>query len=185
MLVHGQFPVTLPKLGIALIFAQKRELFIPNVGIRVFLPGDTDEKASIEAEAAPDVAMPTLEGDDPMISIVAQFVMSPLVISQPGLIKVQTQDSVRDFEGRIEEAAGLARAIDLTVIESIVAPVSQIRPATYLGKGSGQAGDRERLHQRAPTGSNIPIRRTTRRRDKKNGGRPRSKSTRHLPKSRS
>jgi len=30
---------------------------------------------------------------------------------------------------------GLARAIDLTIAEALVAPVSQIRPATYLGKG--------------------------------------------------
>ena len=30
---------------------------------------------------------------------------------------------------------GLARAIDLTIAEAIIAPVGQIRPATYLGKG--------------------------------------------------
>src|SRR5262245_37692923 len=52
-----------------------------------------------------------------------------------GEAEAQTEASVRDFEGRIEEAAGLARAIDLTVIDSVIAPVSQIRPATYLGKG--------------------------------------------------
>ncbi|WP_027578349.1 GTPase HflX [Bradyrhizobium sp. Ai1a-2] len=49
--------------------------------------------------------------------------------------EAEAQMDVRDFEGRIEEAAGLARAIDLTVIDSVIAPVSQIRPATYLGKG--------------------------------------------------
>ena len=42
---------------------------------------------------------------------------------------------MRDFEARIDEAAGLARAIDLTVTEAILAPIAQIRPATYLGKG--------------------------------------------------
>jgi len=42
---------------------------------------------------------------------------------------------VRDPEARLEEAAGLARAIDLTVAEAILAPLSEIRPATYLGKG--------------------------------------------------
>src|SRR3978361_1299023 len=47
----------------------------------------------------------------------------------------QTNDGVRDSEARIEEAAGLARAIDLTVVEALVTPLSQIRPATYLGKG--------------------------------------------------
>ena len=41
---------------------------------------------------------------------------------------------VRDPEARLDEAAGLARAIDLDVAEAIIAPVTQIRPATYLGR---------------------------------------------------
>ena len=36
---------------------------------------------------------------------------------------------------RLEEAVGLARAIDLDVVFSGVAPVGEIRPATYLGRG--------------------------------------------------
>src|SRR5438874_4146678 len=40
-----------------------------------------------------------------------------------------------DSEARLEEATGLARAIDLTVADTLIAPISQIRPATYLGKG--------------------------------------------------
>jgi len=43
--------------------------------------------------------------------------------------------AVRGSEARLEEAVGLARAIDLTVADALVAPVSQIRPATYIGKG--------------------------------------------------
>jgi len=43
--------------------------------------------------------------------------------------------AVRDAEARLEEAVGLARAIDLFVADSLIAVVSQIRPATYLGKG--------------------------------------------------
>src|SRR6516162_6140172 len=42
---------------------------------------------------------------------------------------------LRDAEARLEEAAGLARAIDLVIADALVAPISQIRPATYLGKG--------------------------------------------------
>lgn len=44
-------------------------------------------------------------------------------------------NGVRNPEARLEEAAGLARAIDLTVAQAVVAPLSEIRPATYLGKG--------------------------------------------------
>ena len=43
--------------------------------------------------------------------------------------------AIRDSEARLEEAVGLARAIDLTMADALIAPVSQIRPATYLGKG--------------------------------------------------
>jgi len=43
--------------------------------------------------------------------------------------------AARGSEARLEEAVGLARAIDLTVADALVAPVSQIRPATYIGKG--------------------------------------------------
>ena len=43
--------------------------------------------------------------------------------------------SPRDAQARIEEAEGLARAIDLDVTGAIVAPLSQIRPASYLGAG--------------------------------------------------
>jgi GTPase len=43
--------------------------------------------------------------------------------------------AVRDAEARLEEARGLAQAIDLSVVDALIAPVGQIRPATYLGKG--------------------------------------------------
>jgi GTP-binding protein HflX len=36
---------------------------------------------------------------------------------------------------RLDEAAGLARAIDLDVVETGIVMLSQIRPASYLGKG--------------------------------------------------
>jgi GTP-binding protein HflX len=41
----------------------------------------------------------------------------------------------RPPEARLEEADGLARAIDLDVVESGIVPISQIRPATYMGSG--------------------------------------------------
>src|SRR5712664_3862320 len=43
--------------------------------------------------------------------------------------------AIRGSEARLEQAVGLARAIDLTIADALIAPVSQIRPATYLGKG--------------------------------------------------
>src|ERR1700680_3295437 len=53
-----------------------------------------------------------------------------------GDLEAQTEHhGLRNSEARLEEAVGLARAIDLTIADALIAPVSQIRPATYLGKG--------------------------------------------------
>ncbi len=43
--------------------------------------------------------------------------------------------ALRGFEARLDEAKGLAAAIELTVADALIAPIAQIRPATYLGKG--------------------------------------------------
>jgi GTPase len=42
---------------------------------------------------------------------------------------------MRSIAARIDEATGLASAIDLTIVDSIVAPTDMPRPATYLGSG--------------------------------------------------
>jgi GTP-binding protein HflX len=47
----------------------------------------------------------------------------------------RNEHALRDVEARLDEATGLARAIDLDVADALVAPIAQIRPATYLGKG--------------------------------------------------
>jgi len=47
----------------------------------------------------------------------------------------RAQLQMRTPQARLEEAAGLARAIDLTVVEQGLVTLSGIRPATYIGKG--------------------------------------------------
>ncbi len=42
---------------------------------------------------------------------------------------------MRSAEAKLDEAVGLARAIDLDVLESGIVPVGDIRPATYVGSG--------------------------------------------------
>jgi GTPase len=44
-------------------------------------------------------------------------------------------EASRSPAARLEEAVGLTRAIDLDVVEAGLAPLGDIRPATYLGKG--------------------------------------------------
>ena len=42
---------------------------------------------------------------------------------------------IRSPPVRLEEAVGLARAVDLDVVEAGIVPLTAIRPATYIGKG--------------------------------------------------
>ena len=42
---------------------------------------------------------------------------------------------VRAPEAKLDEAVGLARAIDLNVVTSGIVPLGNVRPATFVGKG--------------------------------------------------
>jgi GTP-binding protein HflX len=52
-------------------------------------------------------------------------------------LKSQRDDGLatRDVEARLEEAKGLAHAIDLDVVTALAAPLAEMRPATLIGKG--------------------------------------------------
>jgi GTPase len=45
------------------------------------------------------------------------------------------EEKARPQPERLDEAVGLARAIDLDVVEAGIVPLTTIRPATYIGKG--------------------------------------------------
>jgi GTPase len=64
------------------------------------------------------------------------IVIGPYLRMRRGDPDAQTDcHAIRGSEARLEEAVGLARAIDLSIAQALIAPISQIRPATYLGKG--------------------------------------------------
>jgi GTPase len=64
------------------------------------------------------------------------IVIGPYLRMRRGDADAQTDErALRDFDARLEEAKGLARAIDLEVADAVLAPIAQLRPATYLGKG--------------------------------------------------
>lgn len=62
------------------------------------------------------------------------FVIGPYVQSRAAG-KAWLDANQRSFAARLDEAVGLAAAIDLDVVEAIQALLSALRPATYLGKG--------------------------------------------------
>ena len=45
------------------------------------------------------------------------------------------ESNTRDFEARIEEASGLAAAIDIELVASMIIPIAAPRPATFIGTG--------------------------------------------------
>jgi len=64
------------------------------------------------------------------------MVVGPYLRRRPSRgLSARVTESERSPEARLEEAVGLAGAIDLHVVEQGIAPLGEIRPATYLGKG--------------------------------------------------
>ena len=62
------------------------------------------------------------------------------IVIEPWLKKPPAKGAIRSSherspEARLEEAVGLARAIDLAVVEAGSVKLGEIRPATYIGKG--------------------------------------------------
>lgn len=98
MFVNSDFPVVLPKFALSLFFIQKRTVFDPNIGIRVFLPGDGKENASIEGslkdvltESEFSKLLNQAQGDKEYISLRANLICTPLVIKCEGSIKARVE----------------------------------------------------------------------------------------------
>jgi GTP-binding protein HflX len=72
-----------------------------------------------------------LSPDDPGKTTGRALVIGPYRKPQ----KSGAPGALRSPQARIEEATGLALAIDLDVIETGIVTLSEIRPATYIGKG--------------------------------------------------
>lgn len=63
------------------------------------------------------------------------LVIVPVLKQQGKASATETPQANRSNESRLEEAIGLARAIDLTIVQGLIVPVNQPRPATLLGTG--------------------------------------------------
>jgi GTPase len=53
----------------------------------------------------------------------------------PAAADARAKAALRSPDARLDEAVGLARAIDLNVVSSGIVPLGGIRPATFIGKG--------------------------------------------------
>ncbi|RDJ20394.1 GTPase HflX [Bosea caraganae] len=86
------------------------------------------------ADDAPAAVKPLDEIERDIAANTRAFVIGPYVQARAAG-KVGLDANQRSFAARLDEAVGLAAAIDLDVVEAIQALLSALRPATYLGKG--------------------------------------------------
>ena len=61
--------------------------------------------------------------------------IGPYPRDRRGGVRARSAASDRSAAARLDEAVGLARAIELEVVEAGIAPLSEINPATFIGKG--------------------------------------------------
>jgi GTP-binding protein HflX len=78
-----------------------------------------------------DLLSPTATGGESGRAIVIE----PWLKQSARTVAERAAKSMRTPEARLEEAIGLARAIDLNVVDSGLVTLNDIRPATYVGKG--------------------------------------------------
>nr|CAD6415915.1 GTPase HflX [Rhizobium sp. Q54] len=72
---------------------------------------------------------------DDMRAVVVVPVLKQARAGRSGQAEAALPAPKRSDEARLEEAIGLARAIDLTIVQGLIVQVSQPRPATLIGTG--------------------------------------------------
>jgi hypothetical protein len=105
MILHDVFPAMLPMLAMGVTLLQRRRIFIPKAELRIFLPGDSDDTPSIQAEAGEsrmgaaaaataaetDALHPDARdaNDEGYVSMIHHLRFAQLPIKQPGILKVR------------------------------------------------------------------------------------------------
>lgn len=99
MFLNSDFPATISRLCVSVEYSQQREKVILPIKFVIFLPGDPDDKPSIEFAPQPEIDKKALEdvkansiamGVSPDIAtFTAQIGIGGISIGQPGAIKVR------------------------------------------------------------------------------------------------
>jgi hypothetical protein len=99
VLVHGNFPFTMPKLALGIVYLQQHDKVVWPIRFWIFLPGDAEDKPSIIAEMPQEAIQPAINNAESLAAkfgseiafatIYSQFGFAPCVIQQPGILKVR------------------------------------------------------------------------------------------------
>jgi hypothetical protein len=102
MVVHGDFPLILPKFALWIQYNQRRTSVLTPVEFAIFLPGDKDEPSLIvqvpeegvqraieNANRTANAEPEQQEANPVFVDVGNHTVFSPFVISEPGIIMVR------------------------------------------------------------------------------------------------
>lgn len=93
MFVHRDFPVSLPKLAILVRYNEKTGTQSHSLTLQLFLPGDHENTPSVVGhvpiEEMRKQLLPQADHDNTYGSLQANFILSPAVLKQPGVIRVR------------------------------------------------------------------------------------------------
>lgn len=98
IIVHSEFPVTLPKFGIFITYIEQYGQMEGDLSLRVYLPGDPDDKPSMVGDTIPAsfrefTKLPDPDSEFPIDKPVKQYrsplLLAPFTLRQKGFIKVR------------------------------------------------------------------------------------------------
>jgi hypothetical protein len=101
MFVYGTFPFVIPKFALRIVYRQRHDSIILPIKFWIFVPGDSDEKPSIELVIPDEAAQQTIDNvmkmaataqetmQHPYATIFSQMILSPFLIREPGMLKVR------------------------------------------------------------------------------------------------
>jgi len=122
IVLHNPFPFVFPKFCFFITLVQRREILDPNIEIKIFLPGDTENTPSFsmvgsetsEGAVAEQTAK-EVEGlplsDQRIVVMHAAMVATPLIIKEAGIIHVRAVrqgELIRLGSIRVVQASQLA-----------------------------------------------------------------------------
>jgi len=96
MLVHDDFPIIIPKFGLAIRYQEKLGACSEQINLKVFVPGNEGDVAVVEGvlpmddvRQMPPPPITDADAEPSYIEVASNIIFTPLVFPRPGLIKVR------------------------------------------------------------------------------------------------
>lgn len=91
LLSSSDFPLVLPKLGLAITVRWPNDELVEDFELRIYLPGDVDERPTVRIPVNPQVPSGTAQENDEaqFVELYSSLTMSPVVLNTTGFIKVR------------------------------------------------------------------------------------------------